>query len=66
MGKLALLRYLGEVSAKRFVVLSVENSKSNHLGAQGTFNLKLKVGASASNITHKHVKRHEREPGSES
>jgi len=37
MGKFALLRYLSEVSTKNFVGLIIENSKSNHLGAQGTF-----------------------------
>jgi len=35
MGKFALPE---RVSTKSFVVLIIENSKSNHLGAQGTFN----------------------------
>jgi len=37
MVKFALLRYLSEVSIKSFVVLIIGNSKSFHLGAQGTF-----------------------------
>jgi len=37
MGKFALLRYLSEFSTKSFVVLITENSKWNHLGAQGKF-----------------------------
>jgi len=40
MGKFALLRYLSEFLTKGFVVLSIANSKSKHLGAQGTFNLR--------------------------
>jgi len=40
MGKFALLRYLipERVSTKGFVVLIIGNSRSNHSGAQGTFN----------------------------
>jgi len=39
MGKFALLMYIvhERVSTKSFVVLIIGNSKSNHLGAQGTF-----------------------------
>ena len=32
----AVLRYLSEFRLKSFVVLIIENSKSFHLGAQGT------------------------------
>jgi len=39
MVKFALLRYLRRVSTQSFVVLIIGNSKSNHLGAQGIFNL---------------------------
>jgi len=43
MGKFALLMYMiahvhERVSTKSFVVLIIGNPKSNHLGAQGTFN----------------------------
>ena len=43
MVKFALLRYLipERVSTKSFVVLIIGNSKSFHLGAQGTFNTTL-------------------------
>jgi len=41
MSKSALLRYLGDFRLKSFVILIQGNSKSNHLGAQGTFNLWL-------------------------
>jgi len=36
------------VSTKSFVVLMIENSKSNHLGAQGTFNAKSAERANGS------------------
>jgi len=38
MVKFALLRYLSEFRLKSFIVLIIGNSKSFHLGAQGTFN----------------------------
>jgi len=40
MVKFALLRYLSEIRLRVFVVLIIGNSKSFHLGAQGTFNTK--------------------------
>ena len=38
IGKLALLQVPKQVSTMSFVVLMIGNSRSNHLGAQGTFN----------------------------
>jgi len=38
MVKFALLRYLSEFRLRVTIVLIIGNSKSNHLGAQGTFN----------------------------
>jgi len=37
MGKFALLMYMSEFRLRVVVVLMIGNSKSNHLGAQGTF-----------------------------
>jgi len=39
MSKFDLLRHVSEFRLKSSVVLIIGNSKSNHLGAQGTFNL---------------------------
>jgi len=37
MGTFALLRYLSEFRLRVFVVLIIGNSRTNHVGAQGTF-----------------------------
>jgi len=37
MGKLRFAQVPERISTKSFVVLIIGNSKSNHLGAQGTF-----------------------------
>jgi len=42
-GKIRFAQVHERVSTQSFVVLSIGNSKSNHLGAQGTFNAGMYV-----------------------